>query len=67
MLLDILLGLGFALCAQLNTVSIFNRHSTKGLYYFSLAESDHFMRLLNGERWYIAISRLIPTQSAGKL
>ena len=42
-------------------------YSTKGLYIFSLAEPDHFMSLLNGERWYIAISRLIPTLFAGKL
>ena len=54
-------------CAQLNTVFPFSRYSTKGLYIFSLAEPDHFMSLLNGERWYIAISRLIPTLLAGKL
>ena len=54
-------------CAQLNTVFPFSRYSTKGLYIFSLAEPDHFMSLLNGERWYIAISRLIPTLFAGKL
>ena len=50
-----LLELDFALCVQLiNTVHPVC--STWGIYIFSLAGLGH---LLDGERWYIAVSRPI--------
>ena len=45
-------------------------YSAEGMYIFSLSSLGHPVDLLDGERWYIAISRLIfkaPTQSANKL
>ena len=50
-----ILGLGFSPCAQHKLLNPYLSYTRQGEFYFSLTGLSHFIDLLGGERWYIAL------------